>query len=207
MLHLAPAHFICECVRRGVKEIAIGDLTGIREEIDYAARMKQRLHAWPYCKSIKMIRYKAALLGITVRDDVDKRGTSRTCHACGTVREGSRVHRGLYRCRCGWTARPDVKGALNIYERVFQLSPVKGRSGRLARPVVPVIPAGMAYGPRTEAQAPVSIRLRMPPHFGGRRSPGIRMEKRPVSGSDRPSASSYVGGPVLLARSSGPRAT
>ncbi len=136
LLHIATSHFVRECVHRGVKEIAIGNLTGIREAIDYGNQLNQRLHAWPYRKIIHMIRYKAALVGIAVRDDVDECGTSRTCHACGTVREASRKHRGLYRCPCGWTAQADVNGALNIYERAFQVSPVKGSSGRVARPVV-----------------------------------------------------------------------
>lgn len=142
LLHIVTAHFIRECLRRDVKEIAIGDLTGIRDEIDYGARMNQRLHAWPYRKMVHMIRYKAALEGIAVRDDVDERGTSCTCHACGMAREASRVHRGLYRCPCGWIAQADVNGALNIYERVFQVSPVKGSSGRVARPVVVSFQAG-----------------------------------------------------------------
>jgi putative transposase len=136
LLHIVTSRFIHECVQRGVGEIAIGDLTGIRDRIDYGAQMNQRLHAWPYRKVIDMIRCKAALAGIAVRHDVDERSTSRTCHACGMVRESSRIHRGLYRCPCGWTAQADVNGALNIYERAFQVSPVKGSSGRVARPVV-----------------------------------------------------------------------
>jgi putative transposase len=136
LLHIFTSHFIRECIKRGVGEIAIGDPTGIRDGIDYGARMNQRLHAWPYRKIIAMIRYKAALVGIAVRDNVDERGTSRSCHACGMVRESSRVHRGLYRCPCGWTVQADVNGALNIYERAFQVSPVKGSSSRVARPVV-----------------------------------------------------------------------
>jgi IS605 OrfB family transposase len=136
LLHIVSLHFIHECAKRGVGEIAIGDLTGIRGGIDYGAPMNQRLHAWPYRKIIDMIRYKAALAGIAVRGDVDERGTSNTCHACGTARESSRVHRGLYLCPCGWTAQADINGALNIYERAFQVSPVKGSSGRVARPVV-----------------------------------------------------------------------
>jgi IS605 OrfB family transposase len=142
LLHMATTHFVRECVRRGVKEIAIGDLTGIRQEMDYGARMNQRLHAWPYRKILTMIRYKAALAGIVVRDDVDERGTSRTCHLCGQSRAANRVHRGLYRCVCGWAAQADVNGALNIYERAFQVSPVKGSSGRVARPVVVSFPLG-----------------------------------------------------------------
>jgi putative transposase len=104
--------------------------------------MNQRLHAWPYRKIGPMIRYKAALAGIAVRDAVDERGTSCTCHACGTAREASRGHRSLYRCPCGRTAQADVNGALNLYDRAFQVSPVKGSSGRVARPVVVSFQAG-----------------------------------------------------------------
>ncbi len=135
-MHIVTSHFIRECVKRGVVEIAIGDLTGIRDGIDYGARMNQRLHSWPYRKIVHMIRYKAALAGIAVGDDVDERGTSCTCHNCGTIREASRVHRGLYCCSCGWTVQAGVNGALNIYERAFQVSPMKGSSGRVAWPVV-----------------------------------------------------------------------
>lgn len=136
LLHIATSHFVRECVRRGVKEIAIGRLTGIREAIDDGDRLNQRLHTWPYRKVVDMIRYKAEIAGVTVRTGVDERNTSRTCHACGRVCEASRVSRGLYRCPCGWMAQADVNGALNIYERAFQVSPVKGSSGRVARPVV-----------------------------------------------------------------------
>ena len=44
--------------------IKIGDLTGIREAIDYGAQMNQCLHAWPYRKLADMLRYKAELVGI-----------------------------------------------------------------------------------------------------------------------------------------------
>jgi hypothetical protein len=74
--------------------------------------------------------------GIIVRDDVDERGTSRTCPICRQAREANRIHRGWYRCQCGWRAHADVNGALNLYERAFQVSPLKGSSGRVARPVV-----------------------------------------------------------------------
>ncbi|GAF24714.1 transposase and inactivated derivatives [Moorella thermoacetica Y72] len=135
LLHIITSHFIRECTRRGIGEIVLGDLTGIREEIDWGARMNQRLHAWPYRKVISMIRYKAALTNITVKE-VAEDGTSITCHACGTVKASNRKTRGLYRCGCGWSAHADVNAALNIYERAFKVSPVKGSSGLVARPVV-----------------------------------------------------------------------
>ncbi|MGI9951295.1 transposase [Moorellaceae bacterium AZ2] len=136
LLHIATSHFIAECLQRGVKEIVIGNLSGIREGIDYGDRLNQRLHAWPYRKLINMLKYKGELVGITVRDDIDEENTSKTCHSCGVKKASNRRHRGLYICFCGWRAQADVNGALNIYERAFQVSPVKGSSGRVARPAV-----------------------------------------------------------------------
>lgn len=89
-----------------------------------------------------MLKYKGALVGIAIHDDVGEENTSKTCHACRSVKVSNRVHRGLYVCSCGWTAQTDVNGALNIYKRAFQVSPVKGSSGRVARPVVVSFQAG-----------------------------------------------------------------
>jgi transposase len=44
LLHIAASHLISECRKRGVKEIAIGDLHGIRENMDYSDSVNQRLH-------------------------------------------------------------------------------------------------------------------------------------------------------------------
>jgi IS605 OrfB family transposase len=119
-----------------VKEIVVGNLNGIRESIDYGDRLNQRLHAWPYRKLVNMLKYKGALVGIIVRDDVDEDNTSKTCHSCGAIKTSNRKRRGLYACSCGWRAQADANGALNIFERAFQVSPVKGSSGRVARPAV-----------------------------------------------------------------------
>jgi len=64
LLHIATSHFIAECMRRGVKEIAIGDLNGVRDNIDYGELLNQRLHAWPYRKVTNMLKYKGALVTI-----------------------------------------------------------------------------------------------------------------------------------------------
>lgn len=135
LLHIVTSHFVRECVRRSVKEIAIGDRTGTREGLNWGARMNQRLHAWPYRKVAWMIRYKAALVGIVV-SEVDEDRTSLICHACGIEKSSNRKNRGSYKCKCGWSAHSDVNAALNIYERTFNVSPIKGSSGLVARPVV-----------------------------------------------------------------------
>jgi putative transposase len=135
LLHQAVSHFLRECVSRVVGEVVVGDLSGFREGLDYGEVLNQRLHAWPYRKLVEVLRYKGALMGIKVYE-VEERKTSLTCHACGKASPCNRRHRGLYTCSCGWKAQADVNGALNIYERAFQVSPVKGSSGLVARPVV-----------------------------------------------------------------------
>jgi IS605 OrfB family transposase len=135
LLHQAVSHFLRECVRRGVGEVVVGDLSGIREDLNYGKALNQRLHAWPYRKLVEILRYKGTLMGIKVYE-VEERKTSLTCHACGRASPSNRKHRGLYTCSCGWRGQADVNGALNIYERAFQVSPIKGSSGRVARPVV-----------------------------------------------------------------------
>ncbi len=134
LLHTAASHLIAECVRRGVREVALGNLTGLRQGLDYGDRLNQRLHAWPYRKLVDLLKYKGALAGVSVRDNVDERGTSMTCHACEKAVSSNRKHRGLYVCSCGWRAQADVNGALNIYERAYEVSPMKGSSGRVTRP-------------------------------------------------------------------------
>ncbi|WP_200901042.1 RNA-guided endonuclease InsQ/TnpB family protein [Thermincola ferriacetica] len=134
LLHIVSKHFVEECVMRGVGEIVFGDLTG-RVEGRRFGRMNQRLHAWAFHKLTDMVVYKAALVGIAVRKH-DENGTSITCHACGVEKPSNRKSRGLYLCRCGWTAHADINAALNIYERAYNVSPVKGSSGLVARPVV-----------------------------------------------------------------------
>jgi IS605 OrfB family transposase len=135
LLHITTSHLISECLKKGVSEIAIGDLNGIREGIHYCDSVNQRLHHWPYRKIIHMIKYKGEWAGIEVKDRIDERNTSRTCHRCGQVLASNRKHRGFYSCSCGWKVQADVNGALNIFERAFQVSPVKRSSGRVARPV------------------------------------------------------------------------
>ena len=102
LLYMATSHFVRECVKRGVKEIAIGKLIGLREEMDYGDELNQRLPTWPYRKLTQRFGYQAGLAGITVRADVGQprsgyvheRNPSRTSHACGKVHKGNRVARG-----------------------------------------------------------------------------------------------------------------
>ena len=149
LLRQAVSHFLRECEKRGIGEVAVGNLTGIMEGKNYGKILNQRLHSWPYRKLADILKYKGALMGIKVYE-VEERSTSVTCHVCKQSLRSNRKYRGLYSCSCGWKMQADINGALNIYERAFQVSPVKGSSGRVVRPVVQSFRLGWhgAYEPK-----------------------------------------------------------
>ena len=153
LLHVLTADFVHRCWLAGVDTLAVGDLTGIRERIDYTDKLNQRLHAWPFRKIVSMVTYKAGLHGIRVIE-VSESYTSQTCHACGQVRKSNRKHRGLYACDCGWRVQADVNAAANIFQKAFKVSPLIERSsGRVARPVVLPIRLGWHTVHETKSKA------------------------------------------------------
>lgn len=105
LLHILTADFVRRCWLAGVATIAVGDLTGIRERMDYADELNQRLHAWPFRKIVQMMTYKASLYGMQVTE-VSEAYTSQTCHACAEVKRSNRICRGVYSCGCGWHTHP-----------------------------------------------------------------------------------------------------
>jgi IS605 OrfB family transposase len=113
LLHLMTTDFVRRCWKAGVNTIAIGDLTGIREQIDDGSTLNQRLHAWPYGKIVRMIEYKVSLYGIEVVK-FSEAYSSQTCNG-GEVRKANRVLRGFYWCDCGWRAHADVNDAANLF--------------------------------------------------------------------------------------------
>jgi putative transposase len=134
LLHNLSSDFVKRMWQSGVSVIVIGNLTGIRERIDYGKRMNQRLHAWPFRLLVFMITYKALLYGMTVVE-VDESYSSQTCHACGVIKKSNRKTRGSYSCACGWRVHADANGCLNHYERYSKVSPIRS-SGSVAEPVV-----------------------------------------------------------------------
>ena len=115
--------------------IAIGDLTNIRQKIDYGDHLNQRLHAWPFAKIADRIEYKARLHGIQVVK-ISEAYSSQTCHACGKIARSNRKTRGSYACSCGWHAHADINSSANLFQSAFNGSPLKRSSGDVASPAV-----------------------------------------------------------------------
>jgi IS605 OrfB family transposase len=134
LLHIMTTDFVKRCYLAGVGKITIGNLTDIRDKIDYGDSLNQRLHAWPFGKIMDMIEYKAALYGIKVEQESEAY-SSQTCHGCQKVKKSNRVSRGQYQCECGWSVQADVNAAANIFETAYKVSPLRS-SGYVANPVV-----------------------------------------------------------------------
>ena len=112
-LHKHTTRFVEMCRDSGIGIIAIGDLTNIRDNIDYGKRANQKLHQWAFGKIVNMITYKAKAQGIKVAL-VDESDTSQTCPQCLTRKKPTTRE---YACKCGFTYHRDGVGAMNIRKK------------------------------------------------------------------------------------------
>ncbi|PSP50150.1 transposase [Halobacteriales archaeon QH_7_69_31] len=138
-LHTLSKDIVAECFERAVGTIVVGDLSDIRNREDRGDHGNLDLHGWAFNRLTSMLEYKAEERGIDV-EQVDERGTSKTCSSCGTEGDGQRVERGLYVCEsCGTVANADINGAENIRQKVLpSLAPDGGDrdNGWMAQPAV-----------------------------------------------------------------------
>ncbi len=112
-LHKHTTKFVKICEERDIGTIVLGDLTGIRDNINYGKRANQKLHQWAFGKITQLIIYKAKALGIKV-EVIDESYTSQTCPSCGKKHKPSNRN---YKCKCGFTYHRDGVGAINIRQK------------------------------------------------------------------------------------------
>ena len=112
-LHKHTTKFVELCRSRDIGTIVIGDLTGIRDTIDYGSRVNQKLHQWAFSKVRQMLTYKAKALGIKV-EVIDESYTSQTCPSCG---DRHKPKNRRYTCGCGFEYHRDGVGAMNIRQK------------------------------------------------------------------------------------------
>ncbi|MDE0011802.1 MAG: transposase, partial [Candidatus Poribacteria bacterium] len=96
-LHKHTTKFVELCEERGVGTIILGDLTYIRDDIDYGKKSNQKLHQWAFGKITQLITYKAKALGIKV-EVINEAYTSQTCLICG---KRNKPQKRSYKCKCG----------------------------------------------------------------------------------------------------------
>ena len=134
------------CVQRNVKEVVVGDLTGIKKKKDgtgknWSDKPSQNWQQFPIQQIVAQLDYKLARHCILLSEQ-DERGTSRgRCSLCGCTDKSKlhRVHRGMFLCQnCNTTQNADVNGVGNQLVRYLRLDalPFISSSGCLAQPSV-----------------------------------------------------------------------
>lgn len=94
--------------------IAIEDLKGIRERIQFKKSQRDKMAKWSFAELRGFIEYKAKLTGVDVQP-VNPRNTSKTCPECGHIDRSNRLVRAIFLCRsCGHFDHADIVGAKNI---------------------------------------------------------------------------------------------
>ncbi len=109
-LNKHTTNFVKSTAERNIGTIVLGDLTGIRININYSKRSNQKLHQWAFSKITSLITYKAKELGIKV-EQIDEAYTSQTCPKCGNRKKSNNRN---YTCKCGFKYHRDGVGAINI---------------------------------------------------------------------------------------------
>ena len=122
-LHKHTTKFVNKCRENNIGTIILGNLTGIRENIDYGKKANQKLHQWAFAKIVNLIEYKAKSEGISVKM-IDETYTSQTCPKCSNRKKTSNRN---YSCKCGLQYHRDGVGAINIRQKYL---------GHLGVPVV-----------------------------------------------------------------------
>jgi len=141
LLHKQSTRLVKTVHERRVGTVVVGDLTGLREGLDYGSEANQRLHQWAYSEFFRMIEYKARLCGMTV-ERVGEAYTSQTCPSCGSRYEPNGR---TYACSCGFEGHRDVVGAANIRQKYLGQTEPQDSSLRVAGEMAS--PTGVRYRP------------------------------------------------------------
>lgn len=113
-LHKLSTRLVEELHKNGVAKIAFGDITGIREDIDYGTEMNRRLHQWCFRQFVDKVKYKAERYGMDVDEQTGEAYTSQACPRCDHRSHANKQDRTFKCVSCGFEAHRDQVGALNI---------------------------------------------------------------------------------------------
>lgn len=151
-LHTASRFIIGLLVEEGIGTLVIGKNDGWKQGVEMGRRNNQNFVQIPHARFIRMLTYKAELVGITVllTEESYTSKASFLDHDPLPVRvpnngtdytfSGKRVARGLYRASDGRYINADLNGAYNMIRKVapnaFETEGVEDGKGMLASLVV-----------------------------------------------------------------------
>jgi putative transposase len=114
ILHKVSRAVVDFAVASNAKEIAIGDIRDISDEVNLGKKTNQKISLWPHGKLTDYVKYKSARLGIAISLE-NEAYTTQTCPCCG---EKQKPRGRVYKCKkCGFVGHRDVVGACNILSR------------------------------------------------------------------------------------------
>jgi len=125
--------FVKLCYERGITEIVVGDVKGIRRKNNKNTKANAMIHNfWSFRYIINRLITTAENFGIKVKL-VKENYTSSVCSKCGST--NAYKHKRLFKClNCGLEAHRDVVGVLNIARLSARTG---GFNGGLAPPELP----------------------------------------------------------------------
>jgi len=115
-IHKITRHFANLSKKNRVGVVVIGDLTNIRDSINYGSKTNQKLHQWTFAEITRQLKYKLKEFGIAV-DEVSEEDTTKTCPSCGKKNSTSNRN---YKCTnplCRFSYHRDGVGCLNILNK------------------------------------------------------------------------------------------
>jgi putative transposase len=146
-LHTASHRIIELLVAEGIGTLCIGKNPTWKHEVNMGKRNNQNFVSVPHARFVKMLAYKAGLVGILVIMteesytskasflDADPLPIFGTAEAATAVFSGKRVKRGLYRTANGRHINADVNGAYNIIRKAAPEAFAQGSRGCVVHPV------------------------------------------------------------------------
>ena len=139
-LHHASNVIIKELVKHRIGTLVIGKNPHWKQEVNLGKRTNQAFVNIPHARFIDQLRYKAALVGITVvlTEESYTSKCSFLDNEAITKHEtymGKRKHRGLFVASDGRQINADINGAANILRKVFPNAFADGIQGVVVRPV------------------------------------------------------------------------
>lgn len=116
---------IVAVAKRTKRGIAVEDLTRIRSRIRVSRKQRAVLHSWSFYQLKEMIRYKARLAGVPIKE-VDPRNTSRECSHCGHIAKANRKTQVAFSCQsCGHSENADANASRVIAGRAAINRPIE----------------------------------------------------------------------------------
>lgn len=114
ILHKQLSYLISYCLQNEISTIVVGDVDGIRENVNFHQKVGQKIHQWVYGKIYNMLEQKCDYVNINLVKQ-EESYTSQSCPNCGHKYKPNDRN---YNCsNCSYSFHRDSIGSINIYRK------------------------------------------------------------------------------------------